>query len=45
MQTKTTGAQALDQVVRWRCEQLVESGFAPDLAAQVAKNTDYACTR
>ena len=30
MQTRTTGVQALDQVVRWRCEQLVESGFAPD---------------
>lgn len=41
MQARTTGVQALDQVVRWRCEQLVESGFAPDLAARVAKNTDY----
>jgi hypothetical protein len=41
MQTKTTGVQALDQVVRWRCEQLMESGFAPPLAARVAENTHY----
>ena len=41
MQTKTTSMQALDQVVRWRCEQLVESGFAPALAASVAKNPHY----
>jgi hypothetical protein len=41
MQTKTTAVQALEQVVRWRREQLVESGFAPALAARVAENTDY----
>jgi hypothetical protein len=41
MQTKTTGVQALDQVVRWGCEQLVESGFAPALAVRVAENTHY----
>jgi hypothetical protein len=41
MQTKTTGVQALDQVVRWRREQLEESGFAPALAARVAENTHY----
>ena len=41
MQTKTTAVQALDQVVRWRREQLVGSGFAPALAARVADNTDY----
>jgi hypothetical protein len=41
MQTKTTGVQALDQVVRWRREQLAESGFAPALAARVAENTHY----
>ena len=33
--------QALDQVVRWRREQLVGSGFAPALAARVAENPDY----
>ncbi len=41
MQTKTTAVQALDQVVRWRHEQLVGSGFAPALAARVAENADY----
>jgi hypothetical protein len=41
MQTKTTNVQALDEVVRWRCEQLVESGFALALAARVAKNARY----
>jgi len=41
MQTKTTGVEALDQVVRWRCEQLVESGFAPALAARIAEDTHY----
>ena len=41
MQTKTTAVQARDQVVRWRREQLVGSGFAPALAARVAENTDY----
>ena len=41
MQTKTTSVQALDEVVRWRCEQLVESGFVLALAASVAKNPHY----
>jgi hypothetical protein len=41
MQTKTTAVQALEQVVCWRREQLVGSGFAPALAARVAENTDY----
>jgi hypothetical protein len=41
MPTKTTTVQALEQVVRWRREQLVGSGFAPALAARVAENTDY----
>ena len=41
MQTKTTGVQGLDQVVRWRCEQLVESGFGPALAARIAEDTHY----
>ena len=45
MQTKTTSVQGLDEVVRWRCEQLVESGFAPPLAASVAKNAATTCTR
>jgi hypothetical protein len=41
MQTKTTAVQGLEQVVRWRREQLVGSGFAPALAARVAENTAY----
>jgi len=41
MQTKTTSAQALDEVVRWRCDQLVKSGLADALAASVAKNAHY----
>jgi hypothetical protein len=41
MQTKTTSVQALDEVVRWRCEQLVESGFALPLAARFAKDAHY----
>jgi hypothetical protein len=41
MQTKTTSVRALDEVVRWRCEQLVESGFVLALAARVAKDTHY----
>lgn len=31
----------MDEVVRWRCEQLVESGFAAPLASTVAKNAHY----
>jgi len=41
MQTKTTNVQALDGVVRWRCDQLVASGFAEPLAARVAENAHY----
>jgi hypothetical protein len=41
MQTKTTSVQAFDEVVRWRCDQLVESGFRGVLAAEVAKNAHY----
>ena len=33
--------QALAQVALWRREQLVESGFAPELAASVAENSHY----
>jgi hypothetical protein len=41
MQRNTTAVQALEQVVRWRREQLVESGFAPALAARIAEDTHY----
>ena len=33
--------QGLDEVVRWRCEQLVASGFAHALAANIAQNAHY----
>jgi hypothetical protein len=41
MQTKTTNAHARDEVARWRCEQLVESGFALALAGRLAENAHY----
>jgi hypothetical protein len=40
MSTKTS-AEGLDDVSRWRCEQLVESGFAPALADTIGKNGRY----
>ena len=41
MQTKTASVQPIDQVVGWRCEQLVQSGFAHALAARVAEDPHY----
>ena len=41
MQTNTTNVKALDEVVRWRCEQLMESGFSDALAARIAQNPHY----
>jgi len=41
VQTKTTSIQGFDEVVRWRCEQLVASGFADALAASIAQNPRY----
>ena len=38
--TTTTG-RAAGQVVRWRREQLVASGFPPRLAARLAEDTRY----
>jgi hypothetical protein len=40
MHTKTS-AQGADEVSRWRCEQLVEAGFALPLADSIAKNGRY----
>jgi hypothetical protein len=40
MSTKTS-AQGVDEVSGWRCEQLVQSGFAPPLADSIAKNARY----
>ena len=41
MQMKTTSPRVGDEVVRWRREQLVDSGFAPALAATVSENAHY----
>ena len=41
MQTSTTSEQSTEEVVRWRREQLVKSGFSLPLATQVAENPQY----
>jgi hypothetical protein len=41
MQTKATTEQRGHEVVRWRREQLVGSGFPPTLAAHLANDTRY----
>jgi hypothetical protein len=41
MQTKTTTDTAVDEVVRWRREQLTGSGFSLPLAANVADDPHY----
>jgi hypothetical protein len=41
MQAKTTSTRPLQEVTRWRCRQLMQSGFALTLAARVARNARY----
>ena len=41
MQTKTTPAGERHELVRWRREQLVQSGFPLPLAARLAKDPGY----
>jgi hypothetical protein len=41
MQTTTKSEQRGHEVVRWRREQLVGSGFPPPLAARLAKDARY----
>ncbi len=41
MRTETTRERAASQVLVWRREQLVESGFPPHLAARVAADARY----
>jgi hypothetical protein len=41
MQTKTTAEAALDDVARWRREQLRACGFAAPLAAEIAHDARY----
>jgi hypothetical protein len=40
MATKTT-AEAVDEVVSWRCGQLVGAGFSPDSAARIAADVRF----
>jgi hypothetical protein len=40
MRTTTTGEEAVD-VMRWRREQLVRTGFAPPLAVAIANDSRY----
>ncbi len=41
METKTTSEPFVEEVVRWRCERLLETGFPPPLAVSVAENARY----
>ena len=41
MQMQTTAQQTSNEVVRWRREQLVASGFPLPLAARLAKDARY----
>jgi hypothetical protein len=41
MRTQTTSERALDDVLRWRQEQLLGSGFPLQLAAQLAGDSRY----
>ena len=41
MRTNTTEQRAAHDVVRWRREQLVTSGFALPLAVRIAKDARY----
>jgi hypothetical protein len=41
VQTETTRKRQVDEVVRWRREQLAETGFSLPLAAEVANDARY----
>jgi hypothetical protein len=41
MKTKTRSEQAGQEVIRWRREQLLASGFAVGLAARLAEDERY----
>ena len=38
---KATSRRAVDEVVGWRREQLVDSGFPPRLAEKISKDSSY----
>ena len=41
METNTTRKGTLKGLVRWRREQLVDSGFPPPVAARLARDSRY----
>jgi hypothetical protein len=41
LETKTAPAQAWDDVLRWRRDQLVAAGFEPPLAIALAQDRRY----
>ena len=41
MRTETTGERPVDDVARWRCEQLIGTGFARPLATRLAGDARY----
>ena len=41
MQTETTRERQVDEIVRWRREQLTETGFSLPLGARVANDARY----
>ena len=41
MQTRTTADAAVDDVARWRREQLAVAGFALPLAVEIARDSRY----
>lgn len=41
MRTRLTSEPGTDEVLDWRCEQLVEAGFPPALARKVVGNAHY----
>jgi hypothetical protein len=41
VRTETTSERRASHVVNWRCEQLLQSGFPPPLAARLAKDPRY----
>jgi hypothetical protein len=41
VQTRTRSERQVDEVVRWRREQLAETGFSLPLAARVANDARY----
>jgi hypothetical protein len=41
MRTETTAIAPVDEIERWRCDQLSSSGFSPALASAIASDPRY----